>query len=617
MILVKTLFFKNTRARKLLLRNFALFTILAILPVMVVNLWFYKYTEDILNNEMTSINLEALYRARDICDSIMHEMEMLAVNTSLQEAVEAYVTSDNSDHNINAIQNYIKQYVRISEYVDNIYVYSQSTGYVISVNNYSPAEQYDSTKWLTAAKEIKNKQVGIKAYIRGDIYPYILSFLKTVKIGDTFGVVAVNINLENMGIVFKGVENKSTQSIYIFDGDNMNIYSDKISNTFGKKSEEFSQFKAALVNSNEYSAKADIDGKACLVSSAKSKYYNLTYLGVTPLALYNTKAVELFRIALVILLISLFIGFIIALFISIRTTDPINRIMYAIDEPNIGEGEEQHHIPEEIKYIINSIKRVQKDKTQLETELNSRLFLLKQSQAALLSAQINPHFLYNTLDTINWMAFSKLGKNNDISNSLSCLADLFRLGLEINGYLIPIEQELEHAKLYCTLLEARYNGKVKIVFNVPPQVRKLSIIRFCLQPLIENAAYHGIEPKRKNGTIEINIFTLEDYLIIEVSDDGIGLDEKYILELNMIFEKGLNDIEEDIRTLVKSWRNEIASNVEGVNIKNWYEGKKTGTSVGLSNVNRRIMLIFGEEYGIKISNNNKGGLTVTLRLPKK
>ena len=202
----------------------------------------------------------------------------------------------------------------------------------------------------------------------------------------------------------------------------------------------------------------------------------------------------------------------------------------------------------------------------------------RKSELSALQAQINPHFLYNTLDSIIWMAES--GKNDEVIKMTGALASLFRISISRNQMVIPVISEITHAKNYLTIQKMRYKNKFEFKFEVDKEVDKYKIIKLILQPIIENAIYHGIRYMVDKGEIVIRVFLSDNNLIFEVNDDGLGMD-KNKLE-NILTEKS-------------------ASHQNGV---------------GVRNVHERIKLMYGGDYGLSISSEIEEGTSVRFTLPK-
>ncbi|SDC16304.1 two-component system, sensor histidine kinase YesM [Paenibacillus sp. UNCCL117] len=206
----------------------------------------------------------------------------------------------------------------------------------------------------------------------------------------------------------------------------------------------------------------------------------------------------------------------------------------------------------------------------------------REAQLRALQAQINPHFLYNTLDTINWIA---IGHNvPDISNMINGLAKYFRLSLNKGRDLVSVTDELNLAKVYLEIQLNRFPKSFQVVFDIEEGLEEVEMPKLTLQPIVENALLHGIrKSKSKTGTIYIGARKEEDVLILSVTDDGIGIEEELVQSLLT-----------EPRPTMKS------------------DG--SGSSYGLYNVNERIKLFAGDLYGLQIQSTPGEGTTVTVRI---
>jgi len=205
-----------------------------------------------------------------------------------------------------------------------------------------------------------------------------------------------------------------------------------------------------------------------------------------------------------------------------------------------------------------------------EQELKRRLSLL------MLQSQINPHFLYNTLDSIIWMI--ELGEHEGAITMTSSLAKFFRLGVSKGSEIISIRNEISHVESYLSILKLRYKSKLSYSFDVDPALYDYRILKLILQPLVENALYHGIKPKEGPGLIQVGGALEPDGVRLWVADDGVGMD----LEAHARLE---SDAPDDM------------------------------DHVGLKNVHQRIQLYFGQDYGLVFERPPQGGTVVTVRIP--
>jgi two-component system sensor histidine kinase YesM len=210
---------------------------------------------------------------------------------------------------------------------------------------------------------------------------------------------------------------------------------------------------------------------------------------------------------------------------------------------------------------------------------------LKKAELRALQAQINPHFLYNTLDTIVWMA--EANKTDQVIEIVRALSSFFRIALSKGKDWIPIQQEIEHVRSYLTIQKMRYRDILDFEIDVDQDVLDGTILKLTLQPLVENALYHGIKSKRNGGIIAVRARRAEPNLILlEVEDDGVGFTPYKLAQI----QASLNDESSEI-TLKES-------------------------GFGLENVNKRIKLYYGRQYGITVQSQYQSGTRVTLAIPR-
>jgi two-component system sensor histidine kinase YesM len=221
------------------------------------------------------------------------------------------------------------------------------------------------------------------------------------------------------------------------------------------------------------------------------------------------------------------------------------------------------HMVVQIKELVEKVR--QEEVTLRKTELKA------------LQAQINPHFLYNTLDAIAWLCEEE--RHKDAVEMVNSLAKLFRISISRGHELITIEKEMQHAKSYLKIQNFRYKNQFTYSFDVDEECLNYLCNKITLQPIIENAIYHGIDRMVDEGKINIGIHQKGDRIIFTVEDNGVGMTEEQCEEI----------LHKDA-------------------------GDRVG--IGIKNVNDRIKIYFGEEYGLTIQSELDEGTRVTISMPK-
>ena len=223
------------------------------------------------------------------------------------------------------------------------------------------------------------------------------------------------------------------------------------------------------------------------------------------------------------------------------------------------------------------IQRIQ----NLLEEIKQDQVKLRKAELRTLQAQVNPHFLYNTLDSINWL--SREERSEDVVKMVSALTTLFRTGISRGQDIIPLREELKHIESYLTIQEVRYEKRFVSEMDIDKSVLECQIIKLVLQPIVENALYHGIKMKSGKGIISIRARKLKDLVLIEVSDNGAGMNPERLREVQFeLSGKG---------------------------------GTEERTVYGLKNVHDRLKIYYGDPYGLMIHSLEGEGTTVTIKLP--
>ena len=253
---------------------------------------------------------------------------------------------------------------------------------------------------------------------------------------------------------------------------------------------------------------------------------------------------------------------------SMKTLGKENRYprVQVVTQDEIGMiGTEYNKMAENIETLIEKVYKMELAQKQAELEF--------------LQMQINPHFLYNALDTISWKA---LGEGNlDVSEMTIALGELLRATIKKESF-IPLKEEMNTVRDYLYIQEQRFGDKISVVYQVEEEAELCQVPNFILQPLIENAIIHGLEPKMGKGRLFIRIGTGEGRLYILIADDGVGMSEE---EIRALYEK--------------------------------CEESDTGKSIGIKNVYRRLILCYGEESRLDIKSEKNKGTKIQFSIPLK
>lgn len=355
---------------------------------------------------------------------------------------------------------------------------------------------------------------------------------------------------------------------------NLRIYVDRIEENLQKESR---------YEDNMEIWENDVQIVTSLVGDTMSQYIYYEVRGIQQSrAAYQTFFMNLVRFSLLGMGLLLLLVIILSYYIPRSITMPITRISRVTNQVAKGNlsvraaaesGAEARMLSDSLNAMIDKIN-------ELLDQVTTEQIRLRKAEFELLQAQINPHFLYNTLDTIVWLA--EAGDQKRVVSMVGNLSDFFRTSLNQGKDIISIREELAHVRSYLEIQQVRYQDILRYEITVPEDLYEYKIPKITIQPLVENALYHGIKNKRGQGTITITGERSENGFVLYVRDNGIGMTQERLKEVRA----GIQKLS--------------------------YTGKEI---YGLYNVNERIRLNFGETYGISIESTYGEGTCVSISLP--
>lgn len=293
---------------------------------------------------------------------------------------------------------------------------------------------------------------------------------------------------------------------------------------------------------------------------------------------------KVIRIAVVLFAVVMVVGAVFVFLITRSITRPVRRLCDAAEEIGQGHFDTRINIASnnELAIVGDSFNRMARQITVLIGDIKEEQIYNRNMEQKLLQAQINPHFLYNTLDNILWL--SEAGRKEDVQALVMSLSQFFRTTLSGGRDIITLQEEISHVEAYLQIQRFRYRDILSYEIHVPEDLKQISVIKMTLQPLVENALYHGIKNKRGMGLLKITAYRKDPFVCIEVADNGIGMKPEEL---------------ENVRALA-SGRKEI---------------QPDNTGFGIANAAQRLRLNFGEQYVIRIDSTYREGTTVTVYNP--
>lgn len=392
------------------------------------------------------------------------------------------------------------------------------------------------------------------------------------------GVLLVDMNFSGIEQIFRNIDVGKNGYIYLINNDGEIIYHPKQQLIYSNLLEENNIVASTY---DDGSIKEIFKGEDRLITVKTVGYTGWKVVCVTPIKDITSDYRRVGIIVIFILLLSIFIFSYLNMIVSVRITNPIVELEKSVKQLENGDNNVDISIKGsyEIQHLGKAIKSMIKQMHVLMENIIQQQEAKRKSELNALQAQINPHFLYNTLDSIIWMI-----ENENYDGSIimvTALARLFRISLSKGKNIISVRNEIEHVRNYLTIQNIRYKNKFTYEIQDDENTLDLCCIKLIIQPLVENAIYHSMEFMDGDGEIIIKLYINDDNLFIEVIDNGLGMTE-----------------EEAMNLLKKERKN-----------------KSKGSGIGIKNVNDRIKIYFGEKYGVSIYSEPDEGTMIRINMP--
>lgn len=413
-------------------------------------------------------------------------------------------------------------------------------------------------------------------------YTWVVSLSRAVELTESGktngGVLLVDMNFSGIEQICKNVDMGKNGYVYLIDSTGEIIYHPRQQLIYSDLVKE-NNYDAANYEDGNHIEK--FQGNKRLVTVKTVGYTGWKIVAISPMSDITADYYEMKIFAIFIMFFAIFTLISINMFVSSRIANPIKALEKSVKQfengivnLNISESGsyEIQHLGKAIRSMINEMN-ILMDNVMKEQEEK------RKSELNALQAQINPHFLYNTLDSIIWMI-----ENENYDGAIvmvTALARFFRISLSKGKNVITVRDELEHARNYLTIQNIRYKNKFTYDIKSEEETLNLTSIKLIIQPLIENAIYHGMEYMSGDGDILVKSYIKNSELYIDIIDNGLGMPQ------------------------------EVADKL----LTNESNSQKKGSGIGLRNVHERIQLYFGKDYGLQIYSEPDEGTTIRVHMP--
>lgn len=570
-----------------------------LVTITVIGTLFYMNTIQENKRQTLSLTNNTIAQITQNIDFYVEDMERLSLDIFGDPLVQRVLRNPNGkglehQQDIYDLNYYLANLSSPWPEIQGIYIFSKA-GPIYYVNNENGPKigyRLSEEPWYSSVKT--NKEPPIFLWPTGPettvfhSNTQVFSLVRSINDKITnrlLGFLKMDLNIEIMkDILVSPAESNSNLHTLIIDQSGNVIY-----DTTGKLTKQKLDFSIPnLYSMDQSSGELQIHGQKFLYSFLKSSVTNWTTLALIPTNSMIYKLNQIRNLTLLLVLISIVIISIITYLISTRITHPMRQVIHVmrqVESGNMRVRFKETTYQNEIGLLSNVFNKMLDSLQHLMQQVYESEIREKDAKLLALQAQINPHFLFNTLNIIR--AIGRRKGISEVSEMAESLAELFRYSMKDWGTPVPLKEELNHVQNYMSIQQIRFRDRFKFDCNVPEHLAHMKVVKLSIQPLVENAVIHGLEGKKSDGVVEITAESIQGILEIKVIDNGIGIDEDTLTA---------------IRTALQE--SEIYKNTPTANL-----------GIGIINIHRRIRLMYGEEYGLFIESSPGAGTMVGIKLP--
>lgn len=554
----------------------------------------------ILSRKVSEASLQTLYSINSNIESMIESCKNLSTviitsdeiqntlagengvqNSEKAKADESIISEDLDKERIIKIQ--VSKFMEAFPFISSVYIFDKdSKRYGVDkvllkspkVNDIKDASWYRDAVNAKGGYILRLNAANFFEDNPKDRYLSLIRVINDVYTQKIIGVLILNINEGAFISSYKDIASKYDTDMMIIDGEGKTIVN-------FRKAPEFdvSKFLETSTNNSNSALVQRMFGTNYLVSSLKVEKYNWTIISTMPFDELSKESRIFSIIAFVVIAVNGILLFMGSIIISTLISKPIKKLLKSM------KGIEKREFKKveifagsaEIKKLQDGYNIMIQEIQRLIERIVEDEKIKRKAELDVLQAQIKPHFLYNTFDAISSLAL--LGRNGEVYKVMKALGSYYRISLSKGSEVITIAEEIEVVRNYLTIQKVRYGDILEVHYNIDERATKFKILKLALQPLVENAIYHGIKPKGEPGNITISAGYYEDMVVLTVEDDGVGMEEEVRLQME--------------------------SN----------NAREPKSSFGLSGTIERLRIFYGVEKPVTIESGKYEGTKIILTIP--
>lgn len=575
---------KNLNLRYQLILSYIPIFIISLLIIDLVS--YYLMATTLKNNSRKFVNETAKIISRDITKNL-NQYDEISSSIAFDENLSSLLSGEINDYNYFIKSNKVKQklyyFTQNSKDIKSIFIYPINRSAVIRSNSniiYNDMNYVDDEYFKSFASNAETKLWSTNAVAgydpEGGNYLYFSRAIPNFGISN--GLIQMQIREKSIFDIYKDSSFGKDSTIFIIDENGYVVsHPDK-----KKISTRIETSQIQKINQNSGSFTTEIDGKNYMIvynAIASSKW---TLIATIPMDYIQSNNQWLLNTNLIIIMISFIFVILISVWVSSKIASPLERVGKAMKQLEKGDFEVRLDYDSD-----NEMGKIYKRYNAMAAEIKNLMEVIrkeekkkKEAYIKVLQAQIKPHFLYNTLFTIKCLASIK--KQSQIEELLDSLIKLLMASISKGGEFVSVYEEIDYIKNFALIQKYRFEDKFKIIFDISSEIQDCIVPKLILQPIIENSIVHGMDSEISFIEVKIEGRVEGEDIVFRIRDNGKGIDAD---KINMMLQVSEN------------------------NNKNGFNG------MGIKNVNERIKLYFGEQYGLYYLSNIENGTEVIMRLP--
>lgn len=475
------------------------------------------------------------------------------------------------NQDLNNIVNVISAPVNARGYLDSIYIYYPNPygRYILSKQGIVTLREEEG--WYESYLEHLGREKIWSERRRLDDGTEVVSVYQVMK---HKGVVVLNLNARNVERILHSISSFDGQGIYILDNEMHILFQE--GKDYGYTGEELGEFLQSM-------GRASRDDAENVIHTMSSPSYRWHYISVIPNRVFYRLPILIIQSTCLIVLFLLAAGIVLSYFVSRQNYRIVGNVIQLLDAAREGktlEPQARQKFSDYASAIIQELIQNFVQQDYLKVQLSEKKYKLRSMELLAMQSQMNPHFLYNTLETINWEIMGLTGERNKVNEMVENLSEILAYSLDSRREYVPLSEEIHITKCYISLLQNRYGDTFRAEWKYEEAVLEANVVKFILQPLVENAVNHGIRAREDGygGIIRIRIRQKGDVLVIRVVDNGVGIGKEKLENLRRDLQEGAVGLDH----------------------------------IGIFNTNKRLQLAYGEDAGIWIG--SRKGLGTMVRL---